>query len=159
MTVATENPTSVWVVGSSPGIRGAIARLLATDPKIKVRGTSEGSVPEASSASVIIDDAMLQELQSLSIGDFIDMVKSLGPTPPARHLRPVPSEPTEKAELSARELEVVCLVAEGLTNKQISLRLELSDKTVKNHISHILAKLQLTARTQVAVHALRTGLA
>ena len=60
--------------------------------------------------------------------------------------------------LSDRELEVVRLVAEGLSNKEISARLSLSDKTVKNHISHILAKLNLSARTQVAVHALRAGI-
>ena len=63
-----------------------------------------------------------------------------------------------RAALSDRELQVVRLVAEGLSNKQISIRLKLSDKTVKNHISHILAKLNLSARTQVAVHALRSGL-
>ena len=60
--------------------------------------------------------------------------------------------------LSERELEVVRLLAEGLSNKDISRRLGLSDKTVKNHISHILAKLNLTARTQVAVLAIRGGL-
>jgi two-component system response regulator DegU len=52
----------------------------------------------------------------------------------------------------------VRLVAEGLSNKEISSRLSLSDKTVKNHISHILAKMNLTARTQVAVYAIRAGL-
>ena len=60
--------------------------------------------------------------------------------------------------LSDRELEVVRLIVEGLSNKEISLRLSVSDKTVKNHISHILAKLHLTARTQVAVLALRAGI-
>jgi DNA-binding NarL/FixJ family response regulator len=60
--------------------------------------------------------------------------------------------------LSDRQLEVVRLVAEGLSNKEIGFRLRLSDKTVKNHVSHILAKLNLSARTQVAVAALRAGL-
>ena len=62
------------------------------------------------------------------------------------------------SSLSERELQVVRLVAEGLSNKEISSRLSLSDKTVKNHISHILAKTSLTARTQVAVYAIRAGL-
>ena len=103
---------------------------------------------------------MLQQVQQLSIGEFISMVKALPPTPDSaeRHLRPIPSDGDMRSVLSDRELQVVRLVAEGLSNKQISIRLELSDKTVKNHISHILAKLQLTARTQVAVHALRAGL-
>jgi len=61
-------------------------------------------------------------------------------------------------ELSARESEVIKLIAEGLANKQISARLHLSEKTVKNHISRIFSKLNINARTQAAVHAIRTGL-
>lgn len=61
-------------------------------------------------------------------------------------------------ELSARETEVVRLVAEGLSNKEISVRLNLSDKTVKNHMGRIFSKLNITARTQAAVHAIRNGL-
>lgn len=61
-------------------------------------------------------------------------------------------------ELSARESEVLKLIAEGLANKQISARLHLSEKTVKNHVSRIFSKLNITARTQAAVHAIRTGI-
>jgi DNA-binding NarL/FixJ family response regulator len=61
-------------------------------------------------------------------------------------------------ELSAREGEVIKLIAEGLANKEISARLHLSEKTVKNHISRIFSKLNITARTQAAVHAIRTGI-
>jgi len=56
-------------------------------------------------------------------------------------------------ELSAREAEVLKLIAEGLANKQISARLHLSEKTVKNHVSRIFSKLNISARTQAAVHA------
>lgn len=62
-------------------------------------------------------------------------------------------------ELSPRELEVIHLIAEGKSNKEISSHLVLSDKTVKNHISHIFAKLNVSARTQVAIYAIRNGLA
>ncbi|MGZ3498997.1 MAG: LuxR C-terminal-related transcriptional regulator [Vulcanimicrobiaceae bacterium] len=61
------------------------------------------------------------------------------------------------AELSPREIEVVRLIAQGLSNKEISQRLFLSDKTIKNHISSIFSKLHMTARTQVAIHAIRSG--
>ncbi|MFN2461132.1 MAG: LuxR C-terminal-related transcriptional regulator [Candidatus Velthaea sp.] len=61
-------------------------------------------------------------------------------------------------ELSPREADIVKLIAQGLANKDISVRLNLSDKTVKNHISRIFAKLHITARTQAAVYAIRTGL-
>ncbi len=58
-------------------------------------------------------------------------------------------------ELSKRELEVLQLVAEGLTNLEIGERLYISDKTVKSHVSNILGKLHLANRTQAAVYAWR----
>ena len=61
-------------------------------------------------------------------------------------------------ELSARETEIIRLIAEGLSNKEISARLSLSEKTIKNHISRIFSKLNIYARTQAAVHAIRLGL-
>lgn len=61
-------------------------------------------------------------------------------------------------ELSVRETEVVRLIAEGLSNKEISARLGLSEKTVKNHISRIFSKLNICARAQAAVHAIRMGI-
>jgi DNA-binding NarL/FixJ family response regulator len=106
----------------------------------------------------------LESLRDMTVGDFIDAVRYAGGPPVHRHLTPLPAPNAStvaaemRARLSERELGVVCLIAEGLSNKDISSRLELSDKTVKNHISHILAKLKLTARTQVAVLALRAGI-
>jgi DNA-binding NarL/FixJ family response regulator len=65
----------------------------------------------------------------------------------------------ENSELSARETDVIRLIAEGLSNKEISARLNLSEKTVKNHISRIFSKLHIGARTQAAVHAIKSGIA
>lgn len=61
-------------------------------------------------------------------------------------------------ELSTREGEVIRLIAHGLSNKEISYQLKLSEKTVKNHISRIFSKLNICARTQAAVYAIRSGL-
>jgi DNA-binding NarL/FixJ family response regulator len=60
--------------------------------------------------------------------------------------------------LSGRELEVVRLVAQGLSNAEIAARLYLSETTVKSHITRILAKLDLRDRVQVAVHAYEHGI-
>lgn len=66
--------------------------------------------------------------------------------------------PNPFSELSERELEVLRLIADGLSNAEIAERLVLSPKTVKGHVSNILSKLHLQDRTQVAVYAWRTGL-
>lgn len=60
-------------------------------------------------------------------------------------------------DLSERELDVLRLIAEGLSNAEIAERLILSEKTVKGHVSNILGKLHLADRTQAAVFAWRTG--
>jgi DNA-binding NarL/FixJ family response regulator len=61
-------------------------------------------------------------------------------------------------QLTGRELEIVKLVATGLTNAEIAARLYLSDATVKSHIARILAKLRLRDRIQVVVFAYETGI-
>jgi len=61
--------------------------------------------------------------------------------------------------LTERELEILQLIVDGLTNKEIAHRLYISEKTVKNHVTNILRKLGLSDRTQAAVYAIRTGLA
>jgi two-component system response regulator DevR len=66
-----------------------------------------------------------------------------------------PEEPAELKSLSAQERRILELVAEGLTNKQIGDRLFLAEKTVKNYMSNVLAKLGLVSRTQAAVFATR----
>jgi len=66
-----------------------------------------------------------------------------------------PQPATPKHDLTERELEVLRLIAQGKSNKEISEDLVLSEKTVKTHVSNILQKLHLSDRTQAAVYALR----
>jgi two-component system, NarL family, response regulator YdfI len=61
-------------------------------------------------------------------------------------------------ELTAREVEVLRLMAEGFGNKQIATRLGISDHTVKFHISSILAKLSVSSRTEAVTQGIRMGL-
>jgi DNA-binding NarL/FixJ family response regulator len=65
---------------------------------------------------------------------------------------------TIRAELSDREIEVLKLIANGKDNAQIARELFISPKTVKNHISNILMKLQIENRIQAAVYAVRSGI-
>jgi two-component system, NarL family, response regulator LiaR len=65
--------------------------------------------------------------------------------------------PTEEP-LTAREVEVLSLVAQGLTNQEIADHLVVSERTVRTHVTNILGKLHLANRTQAALYALREGL-
>lgn len=63
------------------------------------------------------------------------------------------------SDLTDREREVLFLLSQGLSNIEISEKMVLSEKTVKNHVSHILKKLDLRDRTQAAILAWRMGIA
>jgi NarL family two-component system response regulator LiaR len=66
--------------------------------------------------------------------------------------------PNPFTELSDREMEVLRLIADGLSNARIAEQLVISEKTVKGHVSNILGKLHLADRTQAAVYAWREGI-
>lgn len=157
----------IEVLGEAPSIGTAPISELRPDVVIL---DEDGQSVETAQARAYIKEVspqsslcILEALRDLTVSEVLETVRQLAPPHPApqtdRHLRVItsPEERDALASLSERELQVVRLVAEGLSNKEISSRLTLSDKTVKNHISHILAKMGLTARTQVAVYAIRAG--
>ncbi len=111
------------------GIRGAIS-WDATPEEI------EGAVHAANAGLVVTTQASLAEL-----------------LPDARHLAEELTEP-----LSGRELEVLDLLAEGLSNKLIAHRLSISEHTVKTHVASIFAKLDASSRTEAVSQAIRRGL-
>jgi two-component system, NarL family, response regulator LiaR len=83
----------------------------------------------------------------------------LSPQAAARLMREVrePELPTTE-DLTDRETEVLKLLAQGLSNKEIAMTLTIGEKTVKTHVSSILSKLNVASRTQAALHAARIGL-
>ena len=66
--------------------------------------------------------------------------------------------PNPFTELTEREMEVLLLISDGLSNAKIAGKLVISEKTVKGHVSNILSKLHLADRTQAAVYAWREGI-
>jgi DNA-binding NarL/FixJ family response regulator len=76
----------------------------------------------------------------------------------AARLMQVVSGPESPEPLTERETEVLRLVAQGRSNKQIALGLQIAEKTVKVHVSNILGKLGVQSRTQAALYAIRIGL-
>jgi DNA-binding NarL/FixJ family response regulator len=70
-----------------------------------------------------------------------------------------PGAHASSEELTAREIEVLRLIARGMENPQIAAHLGISTRTAKNHVSSILAKLGILSRVEAAVYAVRSGLA
>jgi len=96
-----------------------------------------------------VADAEWEAGQSLGIEGVLSL---------AREQRPKNPAPRQPSVLSAREIEISRLVADGLSNHAIAERLHLSPRTVENHVFHVLNKLGLDNRTQVATWLLRAGL-
>jgi DNA-binding NarL/FixJ family response regulator len=118
----------------------------------------------AGACGYLLKDASIQELMTgiyaAAAGESL-----VSPTIAAKvlqRLRATSSSPREaetiRSELSDREIQVLKLIANGKDNAMIAAELHISPKTVKNHISNILMKLQIENRIQAAVYAVRSGL-
>jgi DNA-binding NarL/FixJ family response regulator len=119
----------------------------------------DASVTDAIRAGAIgylLKDTNVEELHRAVRGAAEGRVQ-LAPEAAARLMREVRAPESPEA-LTARETEVLELLARGHANKQIASELYVSEKTVKAHVSAILKKLGVQSRTQAALHAVETGL-
>jgi len=102
---------------------------------------------------------LLKQIKGTDLVDAVRRVaagQSLDPSVTARvleRLRTGPEEDPRLARLTDQERKILDLIAEGLTNRQIGERLFLAEKTVKNYVSNLLAKLGMERRTEAAVFA------
>jgi two-component system, NarL family, response regulator LiaR len=114
---------------------------------------------EAGAAGYLLKDSQPAELaravRAAYAGEAI-----IDPTVAARLVHALAERPPAPAldDLTARERDVLSLIAQGRSNKRIALELGISEKTVKTHVGHVLAKLDVTDRTQAAVLAVQAGL-
>ena len=118
----------------------------------------------AGACGYMLKDSSIQELmagiRAAAVGESL-----ISPTIASKVLQRVRSTSSVpaiaeiiRAELSDREIEVLKLIANGKDNAQIAGELHISPKTVKNHISNILMKLQIDNRIQAAVYAVKSGI-
>jgi len=172
--VVTEIAPDVVVMDlNMPGMTGVeatrqiVGRAPLTRVVVLTISDQDGDVMDAILAGAcgyLLKDASIQELmqgiRAAAIGESL-----ISPTIAAKVLRHVRSSSSRpeieraiRAELSEREIEVLKLIANGKDNAQIAAELHISPKTVKNHISNILMKLQIDNRIQAAVYAVRSGI-
>jgi len=97
-------------------------------------------------------DALCLAIKAAAAGQV-----QLTPRAAARLMQAV-SAPESPEELTERETEVLRLLAQGQSNKQIARNLQIGEKTVKTHVSNILSKLGVQSRTQATLYAIRVGL-
>ena len=116
---------------------------------------------KAGAISYILKDMKMDKLVD-AIRRAVSGEVTLHPLVAARVLRSLRGENEDEeaifADLTERELDVLKLIANGLTNSQIAEKLVISENTVKGHVSNILSKLHLADRTQVAVYAWQKGI-
>ncbi|HEX4358574.1 MAG TPA: response regulator transcription factor [Pseudonocardia sp.] len=148
-----------------PGTDGitATARIRAEVPQTEVLALTsvleDASVVGAVQAGAI--GYLLKDTQAEQLCKAIKAAAKgqvqLAPEAAARLVREVRT-PDNPESLTGRETEVLRALATGLTNREIGRALNIGERTVKTHVSHLLGKLGLQSRTQAALYAVRIGL-
>jgi len=121
----------------------------------------DASVVEAVRAGAIgylLKDTEAHELRRAIKAAAAGQVQ-LAPQAAARLMREVRTPESSREALTERETDVLRLLAQGESNREIAQHLSIGEQTVKTHVSHILDKLGVPSRTQAALYAIRTGLA
>ncbi|SDH16494.1 response regulator [Nonomuraea jiangxiensis] len=149
-----------------PGMGGIAATetITRTHPDVKVVVlTSFGEVERvhvalaADAAGYLLKDADPDEV-AMAIRAAVTGGMHLNPTVARQLTRRITAPPAGLTSLTAREREILILIAEGKSNRDIAGRLTISERTARTHVSNVLAKLQLSSRTQAALLAIREGL-
>ncbi|MDQ6874499.1 MAG: response regulator transcription factor [Actinomycetota bacterium] len=149
------------VLPGMPGI-AAVQRLRETHPDVKVVVLTSFAGADSVLAAVRagVSGYLLKDVGPAELAEALRAVHAGGvPLHPSVAATVVQSvtEPAGEA-LTPREGEVLRLLARGLSNRLIARELALSEKTVKAHVSAVLAKLDVADRTQAAIYAVRRGL-
>lgn len=142
------------ITAEQPGVRILVLTSFAADDKVF-------PAIKAGALGYILKDSgpldLVQAIRQVHRGQ-----PSLAPTVALKVLQELahpPQQPPTPDPLTARELEVLRLIAQGRSNKEIAETLVITELTVSTHVSNVLAKLHLASRTQAALYALKEGLA
>jgi len=99
-------------------------------------------------------------LKNTSQGEMVDAIRAVyaGNRYIPRHIASRLTERMMRSDLTTRELEILRMLAKGLTNKQIGRVLRISSNTVRNHVNSVIEKLDVSDRTEAATTAIKRGL-
>ncbi|MEX0750086.1 MAG: response regulator transcription factor [Dehalococcoidia bacterium] len=143
----------------------AIARIHESSPSTRIIVLTSFADDERIFAAIRVGAAgyLMKDVSPQELARAIRMVHAGEPILAPGVMRRLMDEvgrPSEEAgdHLTEREIEVLKLIAQGRSNKEIARDLSLSEKTVKTHVSNILQKLRLADRTQAALYAVRRRL-
>jgi len=142
------------ITADQPGVRILVLTSFAADDKVfpAIKAGALGYILKDSGPAELV-----QAIHQVYLGQ-----PSLEPAIALKMLHELahpPQQPPTPDPLSARELEVLRLLAQGKSNREIADRLVITELTVRTHVSNILSKLHLASRTQAALYALKEGLA
>jgi two-component system, NarL family, response regulator YdfI len=151
-----ESEADVYLVDADPldaraleELEGARVVVLAADPEA-FRGAAQGVLPRSASAAQIV-----AAVEAVAAGLIVLDAALADSNREGLRVRET-AEPA--TALSARELEVLRMLASGLANKEIAWRMQISEHTVKFHISSIFQKLKVSSRTEAVTMGMRMGL-
>jgi NarL family two-component system response regulator LiaR len=142
------------ITASQPGTRVLVLTSFSGDDKIfpAIRAGARGYLLKDSGP-----EELVQAIRQVHEGE-----SSLHPTVARKLLRelsPRADHDPQAGLLTTRELQVLRLIAQGQTNRQIAEELSIAEATTRSHVTRILSKLSLDSRTQAALYALREGIA
>jgi len=142
------------ITSAQPGVAVLVLTMLDGDESVfaAVRAGARGYLLKGADRAEIA-----HAVESVSKGQVV-FSAALAPRVLAWFAAPRAGNPAPFAELTEREREVLDLLARGLTNTEIARRLFLSDKTVRNHVSNVFAKLQVAGRAEAVARARDAGL-
>jgi DNA-binding NarL/FixJ family response regulator len=153
----------VLIADDQSMVRAGFRMLLSGEQDIEVVAEARDGLEAVAKAArldptVILMDIRIGAVRTVAAGDAL-----LSPAITKRVIKqftrlPRPAPPKELDELTAREQDILLLIAGGLSNAEIGQQLYISETTVKTHVTHILQKLGLRDRVQVVVLAYQTGL-
>jgi DNA-binding CsgD family transcriptional regulator len=148
--------TALLTLAALAGLRGDNATALADLSRAEELARREGLEPDL--ALVLLAKAELGKATDVETDECRSLLESLAMAPALGRLDKLVTPGVRPSLLTAREIEVLRLVAQGKTNREIADLLVISERTVINHLSHILDKTGVSNRASAAAYGIREGL-